>query len=159
MKEKKGQLRWLWLSIIIIILDQATKYLAAHHLLLGEPKVLLPFFNFTLAFNTGSAFSFLHQAGGWQVWFFSGLASGVSIILLVWLASLTQQKRLLACGIVCILGGAIGNLIDRVRFGYVIDFLDFHWQHWHWPIFNIADTAVFIGACLIIFDHWKHSKK
>ena len=156
---KKCKYSWLLLSVIIIVLDQYTKYLAFQHLVLGMPRRILPFFNFTLAFNTGAAFSFLHRAGGWQVWFFALLAVVICVALLIWFAKLDKQQNLLACGIVCIIGGAIGNVIDRLYHGFVIDFLDFHLGVWHWPVFNIADSAIVLGVCLVLLDHWRNTKK
>ena len=122
---------------------------------LHETVAVLPFFNFTLAHNRGAAFSFLSSAGGWQRWFFVFLALGVSAVLIVWLKKLNQQARLEAASLALILGGAIGNVIDRLYHGYVIDFIDIFYSSYHWPAFNIADSAICIGAVLLIFDSFR----
>lgn len=122
---------------------------------LHETVAVLPFFNFTLAHNRGAAFSFLSSAGGWQRWFFVFLALGVSAVLIVWLKKLNQQARLEAASLALILGGAIGNVIDRLYHGYVIDFIDIFYGSYHWPAFNIADSAICIGAVLLIFDSFR----
>ncbi len=150
--ENKGQLRWLWLSIFIIVLDQCLKHYLNLHLVYGQSVALLPFFNLTLAHNTGAAYSFLSQSSGWQKWLFGGFAAIVSVAIIIYLANIPKHKKLLACALALILAGALGNLIDRVTLGYVIDFFDFHIGHWHFAIFNIADTAVTIGAGLLIID-------
>ena len=145
-------LRWLWLSLLIIVLDQFTKKLIEDSLLVYETIPVLPFFNLTLAYNKGAAFSFLSDQGGWQRWLFSILAIGVSTVLIIWLRMLTVKERLLAIALSFIIGGAIGNLIDRLLFGHVIDFLDFYYKNWHWPAFNVADSAIFIGVVLFLLD-------
>ena len=144
--------RWLALSAVVLVLDQITKYLANGWLVLHEPVRILPVFNLTLMHNRGAAFSFLAGAGGWQRWLFAGLALGVSAVLIVWLTRLKQAQRLLAVALALIVGGALGNLIDRLWLGYVVDFLDFHFRGWHWPAFNIADAAITVGAGLLILD-------
>ncbi|MDF1654967.1 MAG: signal peptidase II [Coxiellaceae bacterium] len=150
MASKKTSLYWLGLSVIIIILDQWTKWLSVQHLPFN-PKRLLPVFNLSLAYNRGSAFGFLNQASGWQVYAFAVIAVIVIIALFVWLIKTPSIMRLRACGIALILGGAIGNLIDRVRLKYVVDFIQLHYGDWFFPTFNLADTAVTLGAiCLII---------
>lgn len=141
---------WLWLSVFVIILDQFTKYIVVRHLSFGEPYVLLPFFNFNLNFNPGAAFSFLSQSSGWQIYLFSLISLVVIIFLLFWLAGIKRSNYLMAAGICLIIGGAVGNLIDRIRFKFVIDFLDFHIKTWHFDTFNVADSAICIGAFLII---------
>ena len=143
-------LKWLWLSAVVIVLDQYTKWLASTKLHLFERVEILPIFNFTLAHNTGAAFSFLSDAGGWQRWFFTVLAIGVSIFIVFWLKKLRTDERATAISLTLILGGAIGNVIDRIRLGYVVDFLDFHWGDAHWPAFNIADSAIFVGAVILV---------
>ena len=145
-------LRWLWLSLLIIVLDQLSKQLVEASLLVYEIIPLLPFFNLTLAYNEGAAFSFLSDQGGWQRWLFAILAMGVSLVLITWLRRLTVQERLLAAALSLIIGGALGNLIDRLLFGHVIDFLDFYYKSWHWPAFNVADSAIFIGVVLFLLD-------
>ncbi|MET0100818.1 MAG: signal peptidase II [Sedimenticola sp.] len=148
-------LRWLWLSAIIIGLDQVSKQLVESSLMLYEAVPVMPYFNLTLAYNEGAAFSFLSDQGGWQRWFFSGLALLVSIILVIWISRLQQRERLIAISLSLIVGGAIGNLIDRVLFGHVIDFLDLYYGQWHWPAFNIADSAIFVGVVLMLLDAFR----
>jgi len=138
------------LAAAIVILDQVTKLWAVSALELYRPAEILPFFNLTLLHNTGAAFSFLADAGGWQRWFFTGLTLIIGIGIAIWLVRLPTEERLTRACLTLILGGAIGNLIDRVRLGYVIDFLDFHAAGWHWPAFNVADAAISCGAVLLI---------
>ena len=147
-------LKWLWLTGLIIVLDQASKWIMVSWLSLYETVAIIPFFNLTMAHNTGAAFSFLSQAGGWQRWFFVGLAVLISIGLLIWLNKFVKTK-MEAMSVSLILGGAIGNVIDRVYFGYVIDFLDVYYGSYHWPAFNIADSAIVIGAGLLIIDSFR----
>jgi len=145
-------LKFLWISVLVIVLDQLTKYMASSMLMYARPVAVMPLFNFTLLHNMGAAFSFLDSAGGWQRWFFTVVAIGVSIFLVQWLNRLTKQEKLQAVALTLILGGAIGNVIDRIRLGYVVDFLDFYYARWHFPAFNIADSAITIGAALLIYD-------
>ncbi len=144
--------RWLWVSLLVVVLDQITKQMAAAWLNYAEPVAVAPLFNLTLLHNTGAAFSFLAQAGGWQRWFFALLALVVSVVLLIWLRRLQSHEWRTALALVLILGGAVGNLIDRVLYGYVIDFLDFYWGSYHWPAFNIADSAITVGAGVMLWD-------
>ncbi len=150
--ERINPLPWLALAGLIILLDQSTKLWASAALVLYEPRPVLPFLNFTLLHNTGAAFSFLADAGGWQRWFFTGLAFTVSAILVVWLYRLPAHAKWLAAGLSLVLGGAIGNVIDRLIYAYVIDFIDVYYQAWHWPAFNLADSAITLGAMLILVD-------
>ena len=143
---------WLWVSVLIILIDQSTKWLAVTSLSAYQPVPVMPMFNLTLAYNTGAAFSFLSDAGGWQRWFFIALTLVVVTMLLNWIWRMRAEERLHALSISLILGGAIGNLIDRVWLGYVIDFLDVYYQTYHWPIFNVADSAITIGVVLLIYD-------
>ncbi|MGM8885480.1 signal peptidase II [Psychrobacter sp. 1U2] len=145
---------WYLLSIAIIVLDQWTKWLAETKLNFLEPiPVIEPFLNWTLAYNYGAAFSFLADAGGWQKWFFSGLALVIALFLLVYLIRAPRNAKLLSLGLAMVLGGAIGNLIDRVRLGKVVDFIHVHYADvWHYPIFNIADIAICIGVAIIVID-------
>ena len=145
-------LKWLWLSVVLIILDQITKQLAENLLALYQTVPVIPFFNIVLVYNTGAAFSFLADESGWQRWFFLGLSIVISIVLLIWLGRLKSDQRLQAIALALILSGAIGNLIDRAIYGHVIDFLDIYYDRWHWPAFNLADSAITIGAVLLIFD-------
>ena len=145
-------LKWLWLSVIAVALDQATKLLLVASMKLYESITLVPGFNLVHVRNTGAAFSFLSEAGGWQRWFFAGLAIIISIVLTVWLARLQRNEVLLAVALSLVLGGAVGNLIDRVAYGYVIDFLDFYYNSWHWPAFNVADSAITLGVALLLLE-------
>jgi len=145
-------LKYLWLSALVVVLDQVSKWVMVSWLSLYETVAVIPYFNFTMAHNMGAAFSFLAGAGGWQRWFFIGLTSVISIVLFVWLKKLSTQAKLEAISISMILGGAIGNVIDRIYFGYVIDFLDVYIGSYHWPAFNIADSAICIGAVLLVID-------
>ncbi|RPJ66105.1 lipoprotein signal peptidase [Alteromonas sediminis] len=145
-------LRFLWISILVFILDQWTKIAIVDAMTLFESRQVLPFFNLTYVHNYGAAFSFLHSAGGWQRWFFTAIALGVSIMILWWLKQTPKQQLLLPIAFSFVLGGALGNVYDRIAYGYVIDFLDFYINDWHWPAFNIADSAIFIGAALLIID-------
>lgn len=140
----------LLLSLSVVTLDQMSKFWMNHRLIMGVPRVILPIFNLTLAYNPGAAFSFLSEGSGWQLLLFSGFSIVVSVVLCVWLWRLPEGAWAEASALALILGGAVGNLIDRVRLGYVIDFLDFHWGAWHFPYFNIADTAITLGACGLI---------
>lgn len=154
--EKHRALQWLWIAIIIIGLDQYSKLLALQHLSYAQPKPILPGFNLTLAYNTGSAFSFLKDAGGWQKWLFVVFTSSVIIGILGWLWKMSKQQTLLAISLVLILGGGIGNLYDRLTLGYVIDFIQVYYKQWSWPVFNIADSAVCVGAGLFLIDTFLH---
>ena len=145
-------LRWLWLSLIVIGLDQISKQLIESSFLVFETVPVLPFMNLTLAYNEGAAFSFLSDQGGWQRWLFVGLALVVTAVLVVWLSRLQPRERLVAVALSLVIGGAVGNLIDRILFGHVIDFLDFYYGQWHWPAFNIADSAITIGVVLMFVD-------
>ena len=145
-------LKWTWLSVVVVLLDQLTKQLATASLNYAEPVAVMPLFNLTLVHNTGAAFSFLAQAGGWQRWFFAIIAVVVSVGLLYWVRKLEQDKHWEAVGLSLVLGGAVGNLWDRVAYGYVVDFLDFYYAAWHWPAFNVADISIFIGAAILIID-------
>lgn len=153
---KRSPLTWLWLTVLIVFLDQLTKHMISEAFVLRESiPVIEGFFNLTLVHNTGAAFSLLSEAGGWQRWFFIVLTSGISVFILLWLARLPQNRNWLACALALILGGALGNLWDRVALGYVVDFLDVYYSGWHWPAFNVADSAITIGAiCLIIDTIW-----
>lgn len=144
--------RWLWLSAIVILIDQITKLWADSVLQYHQPVPVMPMLNLTLAYNTGAAFSFLSDAGGWQRWFFIGLTLLISIVLFRWIWAMRAEERLHAASLSLILGGAIGNLIDRVGYGYVIDFIDVYYKTYHWPIFNIADSAITLGVVFLIYD-------
>lgn len=143
---------WFWLSVLVIALDQATKTLAETLLVMHRPVPVLPSFNLMLTYNPGAAFSFLADAGGWQRWFFLGLGAAVSIGLSVWLHRLKPEEKRLALALALILGGAVGNLLDRVWLGQVIDFIQLYYDRWYWPAFNIADSAITLGAMLLVLD-------
>ena len=144
-------LQWLALSLIILIADQFTKVLVIGYYQLGASTEVTSFFNLVRAHNSGAAFSFLSDASGWQRWFFS-IIGLLAAVLLVWLLKSHAGQKLFSFALACILGGAIGNVIDRLLYGYVVDFLDFHWHHWHFPAFNVADSAINIGAACLILD-------
>jgi len=145
-----GGLRWLWLSALVVVVDQWTKGLAAEGLQLFQPVPVMPFFNLTLAYNQGAAFSFLGDASGWQRWLLAAIAMIMSLVITVWLARIPVAERLRPAALALILGGALGNLYDRLALGYVIDFIDWYYHSWHWPAFNIADSAITVGAILYI---------
>ncbi len=145
-------LRWLWLAVAIIILDLATKYLASGLLDYARPVAVLPFFDLTLLYNTGAAFSLLADHPGWQRWFFAVVALGASIGLTVWLTRLKAGETLLAASLAGIIGGALGNLYDRLVHGYVVDFLSFHVAGWYYPAFNMADIGITLGAIGLIWE-------
>ena len=149
---KMTGLYWLWITPMIMVIDRVSKMMAQSHLFPYEPQSVLPFFNLTLAFNKGAAFSFLNSQSGWQVWFFGLLALGVSTGLLLWMKNIKAKQRWLSIALALIVGGALGNLWDRVSYGHVIDFLDFHLATWHWPVFNIADSAICMGALMLLVE-------
>lgn len=146
--------RWYVLALVIVIIDQWTKWLAETNLTFHDPvPVIEPFLNWTLAYNYGAAFSFLADAGGWQKWFFSGLALVMSLFLIIYLIKAPRKATLLSLGLAMVLGGAVGNLIDRLLHGHVIDFIHVHYADvWHYPIFNIADVGISLGVLLIVID-------
>jgi signal peptidase II len=146
-----GMWLWLGLALILLIADQFTKVLILGYYRLGDSTPVTSFFNIVRVHNPGAAFSFLASAGGWQRWFFTTIGVAAAIFI-IWMLRSHHQQRLFAFALACILGGAIGNVIDRVLYGYVVDFLDFHWRGWHFPAFNIADSAITIGACALILD-------
>lgn len=149
--EKSG-LRWLWLAAIMLVLDQVTKYWTIQSLDLYESYQIFSFFSFTHARNYGAAFSFLGDAGGWQRYLFTAIAIIVSSYLVYLLKKNSSAERWINCAYALILSGALGNVVDRVMFGYVVDFLDFDLGFYRWPTFNIADIAIFIGAAMMIFE-------
>lgn len=153
----RSPLHWLWLAAAVIAIDLGSKAMASASLGLGESIQVLPFFNLTLLHNPGAAFSFLAGEDGWQRWFFVALAAVVSVVLIRWLSRLGAGERWMAVAIVLILGGAIGNVYDRVMHGYVVDFLHFYWNQYHFPAFNLADTAITIGALMMVVDLFRKS--
>jgi signal peptidase II len=154
-----GKLSYLWISILIIILDQASKLCALSYLTFAMPIKVFPGLNFSLVYNYGAAFSFLDNSNEvWQVFLFSIIAIVLVIFLFFWLARLSDGHKVLAIGLCLILGGAIGNLYDRLAYGYVIDFIDCYVYKYHWPVFNIADMAICIGAFFVIISSFKSTK-
>lgn len=145
-------LKWLWLSLLVVILDQFSKLAIDNMMALYQSIPILPSLNLTYVHNTGAAFSFLSEAGGWQRWFFAVLALSVSIGITLWIGRLKSHESLLALALALVLGGAIGNLIDRVAYGYVIDFIDVYYHSWHWPAFNLADSGITLGVMLLIAE-------
>ena len=144
--------RWFALSLIIILLDQLSKYIAVDIIPLYESIEVLPFFNWTLLYNEGAAFSFLSDQGGWQRWFFIILSTIVTTVLAIWLFRLKDDEQSIALSLSLIIGGAIGNLIDRVLLGHVVDFIHLHYQEYYWPAFNVADSAITVGVVIMIID-------
>ncbi len=144
--------RFWWIVLLVLVADQLSKIWVIQNFTLGESIQLLPVFNFTYARNYGAAFSFLGDAGGWQRWLFTAIAIVVTCVLSVWLSRLQRTQLKLSLALVLIIAGAIGNLIDRSLYGYVVDFLHVYYQQWHYPVFNIADCAITIGAGLLIWD-------
>ncbi|MGD2137932.1 MAG: signal peptidase II [Gammaproteobacteria bacterium] len=145
-------MKWLWVSVVVVVLDQCTKLLADSMLAFNRPVALIPFVDIRLAYNRGAAFSFLSDASGWQRWFFVLLALLVIGLLLTWLRRLSARETGTALALALILGGAAGNLIDRLAYGYVVDFIDLYYGDWHWPTFNVADSAISVGAALLLLD-------
>lgn len=144
--------RYLWIAIAVIVVDQLTKHVAADYLLRHGELNLFPFLNLALVHNTGAAFGMLSQASGWQNVFFIAVAL-IACVVILWIVwRLERKDLLLASGLMLILGGAAGNLIDRLVFGYVIDFIDVYFRMWHWPAFNVADSAITVGAVLLGLD-------
>jgi signal peptidase II len=152
-------LRWLWLTLVCLVLDQVTKHWVVGSFNLYESLNVLPIFSITYVHNPGAAFSFLANQDGWQRWFFTAIAAIACIVFIVWLAKMTKSQTLLSIAIALMLSGAMGNLIDRALFGYVIDFLDFHWSGNHFPAFNVADSMIFIGAALMILESFTADTK
>jgi len=151
--------RWLPLTAVVIALDQASKAWMLQHFLLFERVHLSPVLDIILTYNTGAAFSMLADAAGWQRWVFVVLALAVSVTLTVWLRRLAAATQgLIACGLALIIGGALGNMIDRLRLGHVIDFIHAHWGLHYFPAFNVADSAITVGAGLLLLDAWLEAR-
>jgi signal peptidase II len=144
------KIAYFMISIVTIILDQVTKWIASANLAMHDPVPVMPSFNFTLMHNYGAAFSFLSNAGGWQRWFFTIVAAVISVVLIVWIVRLKPHEKWLGIGLSLVLGGAIGNLIDRVSYGYVVDFIQWYYDRFYWPAFNIADSAIFVGTGILL---------
>lgn len=145
-------LRWLWVSVVVVLIDHLSKVWAQNHLVLYAAKPVFPGFNLTLSYNRGSAFSFLNSASGWQVWMFGLIAIIVTTILLIWLRRITAKQIWVSVAITLIIGGALGNLWDRFSYGHVIDFIELYISHFYWPVFNIADSAICVGAFMLFCD-------
>ncbi|WNV04963.1 signal peptidase II [Candidatus Methylospira mobilis] len=152
-------LKWLWLAVLVVVLDQLSKRMVDGSMQLYQTIELLPFFQLTYLRNHGAAFSFLSDAGGWQRWFFIALSVAASIGISVWLKKLNAGRQREAIAWSLVLGGALGNLIDRVAYGYVIDFLDVFYQNWHWPAFNVADSAITVGVMYLLYDGFVTSRR
>jgi signal peptidase II len=146
-----GMLPWLILAMIIILADQFTKTLILGYYKLGDSTPVTGFFNIVRVHNSGAAFSFLAGAGGWQRWFFTGIGA-VATLFILWMLRSHHAQKLFSFALACILGGAIGNVVDRLLHGYVVDFLDFYYGTWHFPAFNLADSAITLGAACLILD-------
>ncbi len=155
---KKNALKWCWLSVLVIVLDQLSKYLVVKFLIPYQSLSVMPFFNLTLMHNTGAAFSFLSGAGNVSLWIFSIIAIVVSMVLIVWLVRTPVERRWFGCALALVLGGALGNLLDRFVYGYVIDFLDFYYLGWHFAAFNLADSAISIGAVMLFIESFFFKK-
>ncbi len=149
-------LKSLWVTALVIVLDLGTKALASSQLVLHDPLPVFPGFNLTLMHNTGAAFSFLSDASGWQRWLFTLIAMGVSVGIAFWLKRLQPSQVWLSIALALILGGALGNVYDRVTLGYVVDFIQVYYDRWFWPAFNIADSAISVGAVMLVIDSIKH---
>jgi signal peptidase II len=156
MRNELYALPWFGLALVVILLDQYTKGLASSGLEYGQPVRVFWWFNLTLQHNTGAAFSFLSDAGGWQRYFFSAAAIGISVALAIWLIVMPRGQWLLALSLGLILGGALGNLWDRVALGYVVDFISVHYDNNYFPAFNLADSAISVGAVGMLLDSFVH---
>lgn len=149
---------WFFVSVAVIVIDQLSKYWVSAHLIPYEPNVLCALMNLTVAYNTGAAFSFLHNSGEWHRWFFASFSFVMSVVITIWILRLLPKARLQLIAFSLILGGAVGNLIDRLRVGYVIDFIQVHYQSHYFPIFNLADSAICIAGFILLLDLWKAPK-
>ena len=155
-----GALRWLWLAAVVVLADQFTKALVVMNMSLYDRIELLPVFGLTRMHNTGAAFSFLATAGGWQRWFFITIALVVTVLVCVWLKRMPRTGQgWLAASLTLIVGGAVGNVIDRVFRGHVVDFLSVHWQQWFFPAFNVADAAITVGAVILLADSFYDGRR
>ncbi|MBC3765438.1 signal peptidase II [Neptunicella marina] len=152
-------LRWLWLTVVMFAVDQISKHWVVGSMKLYDSIPVIPMFSITYVQNHGAAFSFLSTEGGWQRWFFTVIAVVVSVLILYWLKKTEAKQKLVPSAFALILSGALGNVYDRLHYGYVIDFLDVYYQQWHWPTFNIADSAIFVGAVFLIYDAMRSGNK
>lgn len=159
MSTERPQVKWLWVSLLVIVLDQATKQIAEATLTPHQPVNLFPWFDWYLTYNTGAAFSFLADAGGWQRWLFTIIALVISVLIVQWIRSLPREESKTALSLALILGGAVGNLIDRVYLGHVIDYIQVWLGSYPWPAFNIADAAISVGAVLLLLTSFAGAGK
>lgn len=157
-RNSSGLTPWLGLALVVLLLDQFTKVLILGYFQHGDSHTVTSFFNLVRAHNPGAAFSFLASAGGWQRWLFTGIGVAATLFIL-WMLRRHASQRLFCFALALILGGAIGNVIDRVLYGYVVDFLDFHYAGWHFPAFNVADSGISVGAALLILDELLRVRK
>lgn len=157
---KQSGVRWLWLAFLVFIADIGIKYLVMNNMGYGwDNRIeILPFFNFLYVHNYGAAFSFLSDQGGWQRWFFTAIAIVVCSMLVYWMSKLSVKEKWNNVAYAFIIGGAVGNVYDRLVHGFVVDYLDFYWNNQHWPAFNLADSAICIGAAMIILDGFRSNK-
>jgi signal peptidase II len=153
-----GWLPWLGLSLAILVADQFTKVLILGYYRLGDSTYVTSFFNVVRAHNTGAAFSFLAGASGWQRWFFTAIGIAAAVFI-VWMLRSHAGQRLFSFALACILGGAIGNVVDRLLHGYVVDFVQLHWRGWYFPAFNVADSAITVGAACLILDELRRVRR
>lgn len=153
-RQSRAPYAWLWLLVsgTVVWADMVTKQWASEVLTLYRPHELNSWLNMTLAHNYGAAFSFLSDAGGWQRWLFTALSATVSVVLIIWVLRLPRREWCVGLALGLVIGGALGNLADRVQLGYVIDFIDVHYRNWHWPAFNVADSAITCGVALLLLD-------
>jgi signal peptidase II len=159
-EDPQGAIAWLWLSLFVVVLDQATKALIVANFELYERVQVLPVFGITRLHNYGAAFSFLSTAGGWQRWFFILVAAAVTVLVCVWLKRMPRKGQgWLAASLALIVGGAIGNVIDRVFRGHVVDFLSVHWDRWYFPAFNVADSAITVGAVILLVESFYDGRR
>jgi signal peptidase II len=145
---------WLGIALVVVLLDQASKIMMSQFLLYGQSETITSYFNLVMVYNKGAAFSFLSDQPGWQRYFFTAI-SVIASLFILWMLRRNPTQRLFCWSLALILGGAIGNLIDRIAYGHVIDFLDFHVGGWHWPAFNVADSAITVGAILFVLDEFR----
>jgi signal peptidase II len=153
-KKNAGLMLWLVIALVVVLLDQASKIMMSQFLLYGQSETVTSYFNLVMVYNKGAAFSFLSDQPGWQRYFFTAV-SVIASLFILWMLKRNPTQRLFCWALALILGGAVGNLIDRIAYGHVIDFLDFHVGGWHWPAFNVADSAITLGAILFVLDEFR----
>jgi signal peptidase II len=153
-KRNAGLMLWLGIALVVVLLDQASKIMMSQFLLYGQSETITSYFNLVMVYNKGAAFSFLSDQPGWQRYFFTAV-SVIASLFILWMLRRNPTQRLFCWSLALILGGAVGNLIDRIAYGHVIDFLDFHVGGWHWPAFNVADSAITVGAILFVLDEFR----